>query len=398
MALRLTIISEQSADLGDGAQFLVDKGGLRIGRAPDNDWVLPDTKRFISAHHARVSYRDGTYIVEDTSTNGLYINDELEPVGRLGPQPLRPGDTLRMGPYRIAVRDSDAPGPEASAIVSFGVSPPGNGTLDPNGDIGIDLNISSLLMTDAEQSASRRVYDAWGNPVTDPGLLHFDVEQAELSASIASPLRAGEPTRADPPPRAEPPARAETPMRSTPAARGLATAGAFEAFCRGAGVDGKPLPAEAQERLLQLAGLLLRESLVGIKELARAQRAIRQEAGLRAQADDPERLALQNLPVEELLLKLLRGHDERQLDAVQWLRELFGNASRHDGALMRALRAALVDFTQRLDPATVSPGAAAAERFRSITGMPEGRLPHLFVESLARSYEAEIVGGAKDEP
>jgi len=392
MALRLTIISEQSAELGDGAQFVVDKAGLRIGRSPDNDWVLPDSKRFISAHHARVSYRDGTYIVEDTSTNGLYLNDELEPVGRLGPQPLRAGDVLRMGAYRIAVRDSDAPAPEASAIVSFGVTPPGAGALDPNGDIGIDLNISSLLMTDAEQSASHRAFDAWGNPVTDAGLLHFDGELAGLGARVEPPVRAAEPVRA------EPPARTEAPVRPAPAGRGSpGAAGAFETFCRGAGVDGKPLPADAQERLLQLAGLLLRESLVGIKELARAQRALRQEAGLRAPADDPERLALQGLPVEELLVKLLRGHDERQLDAVQWLRELFGNASRHDAALLRALRPALVDFTQRLDPSALSPGASAADRFRSITGMPEGRLPHLFVESLARAYQAEIGGGAQEE-
>jgi type VI secretion system protein len=395
MALRLTIISDQSAALGDGATVLVEKAGIRIGRAPDNEWVLPDPQRFISAHHARISYRDGTYIVEDTSTNGLYLNDELEPVGRLGPQPLRPGDVLRMGAYRITVRDSDAPAPEASAIVSFGVASNGNGTGENQRDIGIDLNISSLLISDPEQSAARRAYDPWGNPVNDPGLLQFDGEQATLGRSA----RPQPGTRPEPPARAEPPARTEPPARQVPATRagGAAASGALESFCRGAGVDSKPLPADGQERLLQLAGLLLRESLVGIKELARAQREIRQDSGLRAAADDPERVALQNLPVEELLVKLLQGHDQRQLDAVQWLRELFGFASRHDAALMRALRPALIEFTQRLDPTSLSPGASAAERFRSITAMADGRLPHLFVESLARGYETEIGGGGKDE-
>ena len=159
-------------------------------------------------------------------------------------------------------------------------------------------------------------------------------------------------------------------------------------------MDGRQLSGQDAERLLQLAGLLLREALVGLKELARTQREIRQGAGLCATADDPERVALQNLPVEELLVKLLRGHEQRQLDAVQWLRELFGLASRHDAALMRALRPALAEFTQRLDPALLSPaGGAAAERFRSITEMPEGRLPHLFAEALARGFNAEISSG-----
>jgi len=85
MALRLTIISEQSTALGEAASMLVDQEGARIGRAADNEWVLPDPNRYISAHHARITFRNGTYIVEDTSTNGLYLNDELEPVGRLGP-------------------------------------------------------------------------------------------------------------------------------------------------------------------------------------------------------------------------------------------------------------------------------------------------------------------------
>jgi predicted component of type VI protein secretion system len=175
---------------------------------------------------------------------------------------------------------------------------------------------------------------------------------------------------------------------SAPAGPGSARA--LDAFCRGASINSTRLPGDGRDRLLQLAGLLLREALVGIKELARTQREIRQDAGLCATVDDPERVALQNLPVEDLLVRLLVGHDQQQLDAVQWMRELFGLASRHDAALMRALRPALTEFTQRLDPAKLSPGSPGAERFRSITEMPDGRLPHLFAEALARSFNAEI--------
>ena len=376
MALRLTIISEQSTALGESASMLVDKAGARIGRAGDNEWVLPDPNRYISAHHARITFKNGSYIVEDTSTNGLYLNDELEPVGRLGPQPLRAGDTLRMGAYHIRVRDSDSTAVDASAIVPYGTPAATDGSNDLHRDIGVNLSIGALLVNDADQSAVRRGYDPWGNPVADPGLLQFDSEQ-QLAVSAPHPA----------------PARAPiAPAKPNPGAPGV-----LEAFCRGAGVDNQQLPVDGQERLLQLAGLLLRESLVGIKELARTQREIRQDSGLSAIAEDPERVALQNLPVEELLVRLLLGHEQRQLDAVQWMRELFGFASRHDAALMRALRPALIEFTQRLDPALLSPGSPAAERFRSITGMPDGRLPHLFAEALARSFNAEIGGGPSED-
>ena len=379
MALRLTIISEHSTALGDAASMLVDKEGLRIGRAADNEWVLPDPNRYISAHHARITFKNGTYIVEDTSTNGLYLNDELEPVGRLGPQPLRAGDTLRMGPYHIRVRDSESTVADASAIVPYGAPTASEGPGLSARDIDADLNISSLLVNDADASAVRRGYDAWGNPLSDAGLQQFDDDQKAT----------------DHVPRPPPPRIISPPPKSVGAPSGMS--GVLEAFCRGAGLDSQKLPADGRERLLQLAGLLLREALVGIKALARTQREVRQEAGLSAIAEDPERVALQGLPVEELLVRLLLGHEQRQLDAVQWMREVFGFASRHDAALMRALRPALVEFTQRLDPALLSPGSSGVERFRSITGMPAGKLPHLFAEALAQSFNSEIGGGPGED-
>ncbi len=384
MALRLTIISEQAAELGAQASVVIDKGGGTIGRAGDNLWVLPDRLRYISSHHARISYRNGGYIVEDTSTNGLFLNDEDEPVGRLGPQPLRPGDRLRLGAYMIAVRDNEAATAETSAIVSYRASEGGSDPKALQGDIGVNLNISELLLTDPSASAARRAFDPWGNPVGDSAVRQFDSAQRETLRS------------ARPPPPAPTPPPAPAPRPSNLSAASPAGPAALEAFCRGAGLSGRPLPPDGQDRLLGLAGLLLREALVGIKGLAGTQREIRQGAGLSASADDPERVALQNLPIEELLVRLLFNHDQQQLDAVQWMRELFALASRHDAALMRALRPALTEFTQRLDPAALSPGRAGDERFRSITEMPEGRLPHLFGEALARHFNAEIVGPGED--
>src|SRR5258706_14133522 len=125
MALRLTIISEQAAGLGAQASVVFEKEGGTIGRAGDNRWVLPDRMRYLSSHHARISFRNGGFIVEDTSTNGLYLNDELEPVGRLGPQPLRPGDRLRLGAHPNLGRAKDVGASEASANGGFHA---------PNGD------------------------------------------------------------------------------------------------------------------------------------------------------------------------------------------------------------------------------------------------------------------------
>lgn len=378
MALRLTIISDQGTELGDRASVLFGPEGGRIGRAHDNEWVLPDPKRYLSSHHAQIRYRNGGFLIEDTSTNGLYLNDNADPVGRLGPQPLRHGDVLRLGAYQIKVSDDATPGVDASSVFAYSTSGSG-GTGAQQDDIGIDLSISELLVTDADVSSQRRAFDPWGQPVGDSALLQFD--HAQQSAIRAPRVPA-------PAPRVPPPA-----SNGAAGEAGARVGKGLDAFSRGAGMNPRQLPAGSADRLLRLAGLLLREALVGIKNLARTQREIRQNSGLCATDDDPERVALQNLPVEDLLARLLIGHENQQLDAVQWLRELFGLATRHDAALMRALRPALDEFTRRLDPAVLSPGPASAERFRSMTESAKGQLPHLFSEALARHFNDEIVRG-----
>lgn len=75
--------------------------GGTIGRARHSDWVLPHNK--VSSRHARVSFEHSTFYIEDTSTNGIYLNspDNRLDKGRL--YPLHAGDRLFIEPYEITV-------------------------------------------------------------------------------------------------------------------------------------------------------------------------------------------------------------------------------------------------------------------------------------------------------
>ncbi len=66
-------------------------GGATLGRG-DVEIRLEDP--FASARHARISRQGHAVVIEDLgSTNGTYLNDE--PL--TGPQPLHPGDRIRIG-------------------------------------------------------------------------------------------------------------------------------------------------------------------------------------------------------------------------------------------------------------------------------------------------------------
>ena len=103
MALRLRVVSDHRRSLGDRGSIVFGVGGGTIGRSADNDWVLPDPQRYVSAHHARVSFRQGSYFLEDLSTNGAFANDGDVAIGKLGPHKLQNGDLLRFGDYQVSV-------------------------------------------------------------------------------------------------------------------------------------------------------------------------------------------------------------------------------------------------------------------------------------------------------
>ena len=81
MPLTLRIISSQKDVLGPEGIHVFSVHGGSIGRSPDNDWVLPDPERFLSAHHASIDYQGGAYFLSDKSTNGVFVNDADQPVG-----------------------------------------------------------------------------------------------------------------------------------------------------------------------------------------------------------------------------------------------------------------------------------------------------------------------------
>ncbi|MGC4028311.1 MAG: FHA domain-containing protein [Steroidobacteraceae bacterium] len=375
MALRLEIISDHRRELAERSRIVFGVTGGSIGRALDNDWVLPDPQRYLSGHHARVLFRQGAWYIEDTSTNGVYVNDATTPVGRRGPHALRNGDVLRMGEYRLQV----------NIETGEALPPPGTGTLSQiavehvtpvramgagTDDLGASLNIEALI------------------PESGPrgGRIGAAVPEAPMSArQRLTRLRAA--------------ARAR--LEGGPAALADVRNG-LQAFCRGAGIDPARMPVEHEARALHLAGQLLREALLGLKEVLRAQKVFRDRYGI--ETDDADTLSPLNRAADEYLLQLLRGHEKHELDAVIQLRSNFSDASAQTSAVDPALRTALAQFLAHLAPANVearardrtgevSP-AVVWERYRDVymtllhaTGQ---ELPHLFTEALAQAFRHEI--------
>lgn len=418
MALRLRVISEHRHRLGDRSTFVLGVSGGSIGRSSENDWVLPDDMRYVSGRHARIVFHNGRYLLQDTSSNGTFINDGDRPLGSQNPYELKTGDILRIGEYHVQVQIDSAT--DFSLDDSALYAKPGTGTTSSRrrppalGDLGASLRLENLLEASQDTSndklkpvnafgqavsaRTRALHQTQDLPKEPPTAPELEVNSDAVARRIARLARAAEKQQK----AVQQPAPPITQPATVPVVGGTPDiAPGLMAFCRGAGISPESLPADAHSRMLHLAGQLLRESLSGLKESNRSQQAQRTELRVTYEKDASDLLpSLDRHGIEELIQELLKAHDSRRFDAVQWMRESFAGARRHDAALIDAMRAAFVDFVGRLDPRdlatrfersarrkTMGNWELYGEFYRSLCEMPPGTLPHIFLEVFAQNYE-----------
>lgn len=416
MALRLRVVSEHRRALGLRGSIVFGAGGGTLGRSAENDWVLPDPSRYVSSRHAKVLFRHGSFFFEDTSTNGTYLNDTDAPMPKQTPCELHHGDVLVIGEYHVVVSiDAGDGGRERTANVDMesellgdsGLCAAANLQPQVEGHLDASLNTSTLFGT-AAASDQFRVGNAFGQAVVVP----FGAARAAAGA----PARATHPAENSDIIAARRMERLRRIARerdhSSPAADAWP---GLEALCRGAGLEPASLLPEAAAAMLQLAGRLLREAVVGLKDLDLKQREQGQGFGLgplRAGPEDPPfRLST---PADELLLQMLASHDSRRLDAGQWLRQNFEQAKRHDDGLAAGALAACEALIQQLEPRDLEDrfersgkrnlmGARPSnwelyrDLHRTLTERPTpDSLPHAAAEKFASAYDEAIKPPVRD--
>src|SRR3954468_21913650 len=102
-------------------QRRLTSGHLSVGRMPDNDWVLPDPERLLSRQHCLIENRNGAWMLTDTSTNGVYLDNSPVAVGPGGRAQLLDGMRLKLGDYVLRVTvSSEAQAAQASPATGTG--------------------------------------------------------------------------------------------------------------------------------------------------------------------------------------------------------------------------------------------------------------------------------------
>lgn len=155
-----------------------DEIGGTIGRADNNQLVLPDPDRTISRVHAQVVFRNGAYAIVDRGSNAVMVNGT--PLGNGREAPIGDGDRLTIGGYELRV----AVGQRAAAADPF-ADLFGSGSAQPAAPVSL---ASERLFGPAPTVAARPT------PTPAPPAVSAIPEDWDPFAPASSPAPASAPT------------------------------------------------------------------------------------------------------------------------------------------------------------------------------------------------------------
>lgn len=386
--MRIEVTSKQKDSLGELHACEFGEDGGTIGRGLDNDWVLPDSDRYISSRHASIDFNKGSYYLIDTSSNGIYVNDSKTALGRRNPRRLFNGDRLRMGDFRMLVHIDKG----ESLVIPLTDEKP---SVTP--DQVNQLVPEETLRTGVELIGEEEVS---GDKEFREALLGGDHQEVPVTKEVtksANPLVEKKIQRQD---------RGNDKL--------------LDAFAAGLGLNHEDLKGKAKpEELMKTAGELLREFISGAIELMGSRSALKgmfrlDQTTVFPQHNNPLKVSVDE---SEIAQRLLTGQ-VGSIGAKNAVREVTDDLHSHHDAILFAMHSAFMDYIESLDPdelqehfdRTLNRGSilAATNKYKywslyrdfypSMTRHEQGQFPQTFGDGFVRAYEKHVADGRTVKP
>lgn len=380
MPLQLKITSAHKDLVDDDYLRQFNEEGGTIGRSLHNDWILPDPDRFISGKHATLDFQAGAYYLADVSSNGVYVNDDDEPLGKGNPRRLFDGDRLRMGDFEFSVtldegEDFELPPPEPMTVVPDHIE-----QLVPEEELksGIQMLDEEAITGDDEFQAT--LFGAPPEPKEKPGSKIDNQANPFVSPTDPGPV---------------------TPDQ------------VFDSFLGGLGIDRSDIhPSTDPFEMMENAGQVLKAFVEGITDLLVSRSHLKSMFRL----DQTIVLPRHNNPIKmsentkDSLMQLLVGKEGEYLAPLDAVREVCRDLKFHHDAVLDAMSSAFGEFADRFDPDELrenfdrtlnrKPIFEAMNQLKYwqlycdlypiMTQPGSGKFPHHFGEEFVRVYEKTI--------
>lgn len=437
-------------------QVQLDEGELVIGRSPSADWHIDDPDMFVSRTHCTIRSGPDGYIVTDTSSSGLFVDDSPGPIGAGNSVPLHHGMRLRLGDYVFAVEidedrsvmtpvggvNSTRPSLDgfegddffSASVPEQGEKPRPAGLPDPfdqpdthasltdrepqrpNSPAFDDPFTLDPLPSHAASAGSPRGFPAFdGFP--DSGAARaahgsfddaFDFAASRLpagnaekpAAPFAEDFAASAPLRSAPAPAARhPEAGRPSAARFVPASAGRAGSRAgLDAFLRAAGIDPASIPDQEADATMAKLGREYRAMMDGLMLLLRKRAEEKNNARVAATvvgATDVNPLKF--MPrVEDAMEIVVSGRSPGFLSGEAAIDDAVRDLAHHHVRAWRGIQTALRRMIDRFDPAQIEEELKAGSAVGTLLAGGRGaKLWELYKKrhrDISRSAEERFMG------
>jgi type VI secretion system FHA domain protein len=408
-------------------------GEFSIGRGKDNQWVVADPDRHLSKKHCQFTYGVGEWELQDFSTNGTFLNQASDPIGKGASQKLRNGDRVKFGLYEIEVIiDEEESAREHDDFLAHHDPSPSRSEVRPYQDARLP---SSASMLDAPNSPILPAdFDPLApNPEPFSGPTDSDHAPALQSAfrppapvaiipddwDVDLPAAAPRPSSARPQQAERPPEDAAAPAPAKSERRPPAPAAAppaeapddgavIAAFLRGVALSDAKLADP--EKTLERIGAAVRASVTGLRQTLMARASIKDEfrieqTMIRPSGNNPLKFSLDD---DDALATLLGIGRRGGMPADEAIAEAFDDLRMHElatiSAMQEAVRVLLAQFAPeiieqkagggglQIHPAQKKAKAwdAFGQLHKSVTQALSDDFDSVFGKAFARAYEQAI--------
>ncbi|MEQ9562742.1 MAG: FHA domain-containing protein, partial [Woeseiaceae bacterium] len=325
MPLQLEITSEHKDILGDDHMRQFRESGGTIGRALENDWILPDPDKFISGRHATVDYQSGAYYLADVSTNGVYVNDEEEPLGKGNPRRLFDGDRLRMGDFEFLVHVDEGEGLEMPPAPAPSVVPDNIEQLVPELTLRTGMQLLDEEEITGDEEFQHALFGAAAGKVNGKGSRKHDLMVDQRV----------------------------NPFQPAPDPGPLSAEDLLQTFLDAVGIDRSELhPSIDPIDIMTNAGKVLQEFVSGITDLLVSRASMKSVFRL----DQTTVLPRHNNPLKlsankkDSLKQMLVGQEGEYLGPLDSVKEVCRDLKFHQDAMLEGMTEAFLEFSDRFDP------------------------------------------------
>lgn len=187
MPIRVKVVYEPEGSYAEHKSItLPDSGGV-IGRNRGCDLIFHDESRYVSSRHVELKLEGDRLLVIDHSSNGTYVNQEYDPIGKGNTVEIRSGDHLMVGDFVVEVF-LDGAGEDATPTPT---TPPAAAA--PMAASGGDDDLDDLLSSLGQPSAGAPEAAPPARPAAsgDPTMFAplTDEDRAKLEQAEAPPQR-----------------------------------------------------------------------------------------------------------------------------------------------------------------------------------------------------------------